>query len=83
MGDDAFFPRTLFVPWAAFSQIKTGEEVLVNTGYGTKKVAKMIKETWDQNRVFNELSVMSTENKRAMSLEDEMVKLTGLPPIDL
>jgi hypothetical protein len=71
VGDEAFFPRTLFIPWAAYEQRYNAAE------------NKLEKRIWDQDKCFAELEACSTENPRAMVLDAEMQKLTGLPPIEL
>lgn len=70
-GDDAFFPRTLFVPWAAYEQRYLEAE------------KKLEKQVWDQDKCFAELEACSVDNPRAMLLDAQMKKLTGLPSIDL
>jgi hypothetical protein len=67
---DAFFPRTLFVPWAAYAQRPDG------TG-------KVTKEVWSQERVFEELASVSNVNAHQLELDAAASKLPSAPEINL
>jgi hypothetical protein len=81
----AFYPRSLFVPWAAYSQRfeKVEVEVLPSGATQVKTSGKFIKETWDQDRIFRELEAVDATNDKAMLLDKEIERLVGLPPIKL
>ena len=56
----AFYPRSLFVPFAAYSQRFENVEVEVLPSGATqvKTSGKFLKETWDQDRIFRELEAV-------------------------
>lgn len=71
----AFYPRSLFVPWAAHVQRQGENKLTPNNNF--------VKETWDQDRIFKEFEAVDAANPRAMCLDAEMDRLTCMPNLNL